>query len=480
MKRINWDGKLTKFFERLTDILIVVAAYILAVMMVSGHSLGELFAGNDATRDSLITIGILVVGAFIFFRVYKISITQRSYVSVMFRSIISFVIIGLILYVFVLINTYYTLPRTAIALMIIYQIIAFAVLKYIAYVILKRVNIKTSLIFGPQNEVDQLAKKILYDDNIFIYLKYLVYDDFQNGEISKIYNYIQNIDYVYLTESLSEDKKNIIISYCYKIKKSFFLVPKLYELSINNAQVSQVGDTLLYEVSGLGLTVEQRFFKRAFDLLVSFIGIIVAAPFMVIIAIAIKLYDKGPVLYKQERMTLDNKTFMLSKFRSMIPDAEAKTGAVQASKNDPRITPIGKFLRKTRLDELPQLFNVLKGEMSLVGPRALRVEEVEEFIEYNSEFRYRMNVKAGITGYAQTMGKYYTNYNDKLRFDIFYISNYSFLADMMIILHTVRSLFDPQSAEGLSEDISLEKCLSLEGYHILNTENKFIRIVVTR
>ena len=161
----------------------------------------------------------------------------------------------------------------------------------------------------------------------------------------------------------------------------------------------------------------------------------------------------------------------------MIPDAERLTGAVQASKNDNRITPFGKLLRATRLDELPQLINVIKGEMSLVGPRALRVEEIEEFAKKDAEFVYRLNVKAGVTGYAQIMGRYYTHFRDKLHFDIFYIINYSFFNDLVIILQTIRSIFDPKSSEGLSQKLSLAESLDQFGLKLVDSKNDHIKLI---
>jgi exopolysaccharide biosynthesis polyprenyl glycosylphosphotransferase len=279
---------------------------------------------------------------------------------------------------------------------------------------------------------------------------------------------------------LGAEKKNKIISYCFKIRKRFYLVPRLYELSIKDANVAQAGDTLLYNINGLDLSLEERFLKRTFDIIISLFVLLIFGPLLLIIALIIKLYDKGPVFFRQERITKYNKKFLLYKFRSMIPNAEENTGPVQASKNDPRITSIGKFIRKTRIDELPQVINVLKGDMSIVGPRALRVEEVEDFIKKNPEFSYRSNVKAGITGYAQTMGTYTTSFTDKLKFDIYYITNYSFLNDFIILLHTVRSVFDPDSSRGLSEDLSLEASLEEQGFFIFRTTDDFIKIVIRK
>ena len=476
----SWDGKTVQLIELLVDMTIIVFLYILSVIIVSQHSWNELFSSELFTRDLIITSGLLIIAVFILFRVYRISITKRGYLSTMFRLTIGLGIVGLFMLLISLVYMGYSLPKTAFGLMLVPQLISLSIIKGFSYLFLKRVNIKTSLIFGPREEVHKLAKKILYDDNKFIYLKYLIYDEFDNGDINKLFGYIDKIDYVYLTESLPTDKKNIIISYCYKIQKKFYLVPKLYELSINKASVSQVGDTLVYEINGLGLSLEQRFFKRTFDLFVSISGLIIALPFMLFTAIFIKLYDRGPILFKQERITRNNKKFMLYKFRTMVPNAEKNTGPVLASSNDQRITKIGKFIRASRLDELPQLFNIIKGDMSIVGPRPEREFFTKQFIKENKDYQYRLNVKSGVTGLAQALGTYNTNFNEKLRFDIYYITNYSFLNDIYILLHTIRSIFDPNSSQGLSKDINLEICLDKEGYHLLETNDRFIKIVIRK
>ena len=179
------------------------------------------------------------------------------------------------------------------------------------------------------------------------------------------------------------------------------------------------------------------------------IAMIVAAPIMAIVAIAIKLEDGGPVFYKQKRMTLNDREFEILKFRSMIVDAEKYAGAVLAADNDPRITKVGKFIRATRLDELPQILNILKGDMSIVGPRPERKVFIDEFVKEMPEFHYRTKVKGGLTGYAQVYGKYNTSPYDKLRLDLMYIENYSFLLDIKLIILTVRIIFSKDSTEGI-------------------------------
>ena len=193
-----------------------------------------------------------------------------------------------------------------------------------------------------------------------------------------------------------------------------------------------------------------------YDALLSAAALVVASPFMLVTAIAIKAYDGGPVLYSQKRLTTGGRVFKVYKFRSMIVDAEKKSGATLAKKNDSRITPIGKFIRKVRIDELPQLINILKGDMSFVGPRPERPEIAQKYEKTMPEFKYRLKVKAGLTGYAQVMGKYNTTPYDKLKLDLMYIEHQSLMLDLRIFFMTVKTCFIPEATEGVKDSAPLE------------------------
>ncbi|MBQ8910158.1 MAG: sugar transferase [Oscillospiraceae bacterium] len=243
--------------------------------------------------------------------------------------------------------------------------------------------------------------------------------------------------------------RNDIVKHCYQHRIRVYVVPKITDIILRNGFDITAFDTPLLMVSGQGLTFGQRFLKRAMDIALSAIALIPAAPIMLLVALAIKLEDGGPVFYKQERITLNDRPFYVTKFRSMIVDAEKMTGAVLAADNDPRITKVGKIIRATRLDELPQLLNILKGDMSIVGPRPERMSFIQEFCEEIPEFAYRTKVKAGLTGYAQIYGKYNTCPYDKLRMDLMYIEHYSLQMDIKLILMTVRIIFSKESTEGI-------------------------------
>lgn len=245
--------------------------------------------------------------------------------------------------------------------------------------------------------------------------------------------------------------RNDILKYCFETSKRTYITPKISDIIIRGADELSLFDTPILLCRNRGLSIEQRFLKRFMDLLLSFIALVVLSPFLIIIAIVIKLYDRGPVFFTQERITLDGKKFNIYKFRSMIVNAEADGHSIPATENDPRITPIGKVIRKTRFDEFPQLINIIKGEMSIVGPRPERTEHVEEYIKQMPEFKYRTKVKAGLTGYAQVYGKYNTTAYDKLKLDMMYIENYSLRLDIQLIIMTVKVLFMKDSTEGFEQ-----------------------------
>ena len=245
--------------------------------------------------------------------------------------------------------------------------------------------------------------------------------------------------------------RNDLLKYCYSKYIRAYLMPKISDVIIRGADPVHLFDTPIFLTREYSMTIEQRIVKRLIDVVCSLILIVLASPFMLITALAVKLYDHGPVLYKQVRCTTGGKEFKILKFRSMRVDAEKDGVARLASQNDSRITPVGKFIRKVRLDELPQLFNILKGEMSFIGPRPERPEIIKQYMEDMPEFAFRMKMKAGLAGYAQVYGKYNTTPYDKLKLDLFYIENYTVWLDLKLMLLTLKILFKPESTEGIDE-----------------------------
>ena len=251
--------------------------------------------------------------------------------------------------------------------------------------------------------------------------------------------------------------RNDILKFCYQWRIRTYVAPKLTDIMLRGGKNITLFDTPLLLVKGTGLTPAQRVAKRTMDILLSAAALLVFAIPMALVAVAIKLEDGGPVFFKQKRMTRGGREFEILKFRSMIVDAEKYAGAVLATDNDPRITKVGKFIRATRLDEIPQILNILKGDMSVVGPRPERKVIADEYCKEIPEFAYRLKVRGGLTGYAQIYGKYNTSPYDKLRLDLMYIENYSLLLDIKLIILTLRIVFSKESTEGIDKAAENQK-----------------------
>lgn len=246
--------------------------------------------------------------------------------------------------------------------------------------------------------------------------------------------------------------RNKLLKVFYSHNIRVYMMPKISDVIIMGSDQLHLFDTPILLTREYSLKVEQRLIKRLIDIVCSLILLVIASPVMLVTALAIKLYDGGPALYKQVRCTINEKEFYILKFRSMRTDAEKDGVARLASKNDSRITPIGKFIRAVRIDELPQLINILKGEMSFIGPRPERPEIIKQYMEEMPEFAFRMKVKAGLAGYAQVYGKYNTTPYDKLKLDLSYIENYSVWLDIKLMLLTLKILLSPESTEGVDQN----------------------------
>ncbi len=251
---------------------------------------------------------------------------------------------------------------------------------------------------------------------------------------------------------ISVEDRSPLLKFCYGKSIRVYILPKITDVIMSGAEELHVFDSPMLLTREYSLTMEERFFKRLIDIVCALLLLLPASPIMLVTAVLIKLYDGGPVLYKQVRCTRNQKEFYIMKFRSMRTDAEKDGVARLAQKNDNRITPIGRVIRKCRIDELPQLINILKGDMSFIGPRPERPEIIAQYLEVMPEFAFRMKVKAGLAGFAQVYGKYNTSPYDKLKLDLTYIENYSVWMDIKLMLLTLKVLFWPDSTEGVEAE----------------------------
>lgn len=251
-----------------------------------------------------------------------------------------------------------------------------------------------------------------------------------------------------LINDIPSKNKNKILKYCFDINKRVYAVPKISDVIINSAENLNLLDTPMLLFRNRETMLWQRFVKRLLDILLSFLALVAASPVFIVTAWLIHHEDGGPVFFKQKRCTRNGEVFTILKFRSMVVDAEADGKPHPAVQEDDRITKVGRVIRAWRIDELPQLVNILKGDMSIVGPRPERIEHVEKYTEEIPEFRLRLKMKGGLTGYAQVYGKYNTSALDKLKLDLIYITNYSLVTDIQIIFETIKILCLKESTEG--------------------------------
>ena len=271
-----------------------------------------------------------------------------------------------------------------------------------------------------------------------------------NAGIERVNEEILNYEAVVICDVPSQIR-NIILKHCFKNSIRTYVTPKISDIMIRGGDAIHLFDTPLILSRNHGLNIEQMVLKRIMDIVLSLLALVILSPFMLISALIIKCYDKGPIFYRQDRLTINGKVFRILKFRSMCVESEVN-GAQLAKKDDDRITPIGKLLRATHFDEIPQIINILIGDMSFVGPRPERPEIAEEYESSIPEFGFRLKVKAGLTGYAQVYGKYNTTPYDKLKLDMSYIMNYSFWLDIKLIVMTFKIVFQKESAEGVAAD----------------------------
>lgn len=306
---------------------------------------------------------------------------------------------------------------------------------------------KMLLIFGNDTLDAQLLHKLHLRPDKYNIQRIISVDE----GLTAIFELIPQYSSVMLCD-VQSPQRNDILKFCYEHSVRTYVTPKISDIILRGSEAIQLFDTPLLVSKNRGLSFEQRVAKRILDSLLMVVALPVLLPVFALVAVAIKLEDGGPVFYKQKRLTEGGKEFFVWKFRSMVVDAERDGIARLAAERDERITRVGRIIRALRVDELPQFLNILRGEMSIVGPRPERPEIFEQYTQEMPEFQYRLNTKAGLTGYAQVYGRYNTTPYDKLKLDLMYIQNYSLLLDLKIIMTTVKVLFMKESTEGIPAD----------------------------
>lgn len=340
--------------------------------------------------------------------------------------------------------------------------------------IIDELNFKSLMIIGPKLEAEAFAKKYLEKKIKRSKIRYVFYEI--NGEIDeRIYKKVVNVNEIVLLDTLSvKNKQKFLLYFNSCLNKDVYLCSSYFDVISHSVSIKNVNGLLGIEQKPLVIDIVEGFVKRLFDIACSLIILVLASPVFIIIPLLIKLDSKGPVFYRQERYTKDLKTFRIFKFRSMYIDADPNK---PAEVGDKRITRVGKFIRACRIDEIPQVLNVIKGDMSLVGPRALMHGDVDHLLEIDPEYRYRFNVKAGITGLQQVKTNPGSNYKEKLRYDLYYIVNYSLFLDIQILFETVLTVLKKEMAAGVETDTrTLQEYLKDSGKEF-NQHAGYIRIL---
>ncbi len=440
-----------KYWYRGICNLLITVIVLVEFTWVWKHYLNVLLYQRYLNKGNLLMITVYGVLAIMFIHVfggYKIGISKKSNVILSQGiGVVCLNAIGILITILMVGQVYYL--RTIIMEYI--ELLAAQVLSLFVFTMITMTLYRK--IFPPYRMLHIYGD---YENNLTVKMnargdKYVIAGELSyREEMETIRETIKEYDAVLINDVPSK-RRNKILKECFDQAKRVYFTPKISDIIVKGSSELNLFDTPLYFCRNMGLSTAQMFVKRFGDIVISLIGIIITSPIMLITAIAIHSYDKGPVFYRQTRCTIDGKEFKIMKFRSMITDAEKDGKARLATENDSRITPVGKFIRATRIDEIPQFFNILMGDMSVVGPRPERPEINREYCEEVPEFAYRLRVKAGLTGYAQVYGKYNTTSYDKLKLDMIYVEKCSVWLDLKLILLTLKVIFQKESTEGLDD-----------------------------
>jgi exopolysaccharide biosynthesis polyprenyl glycosylphosphotransferase len=429
-----------KFIILGLDLLVIILSYPLAFIV----RFDEL---DQRNIDSFFSLApwILMIGL-LFLSVYELYNIQRRNSWDLVRDIlVANTFIVFITMSFSFLFREFALPRTVIVIAFVISILLMLLWKLVFLKFSHVKSVEKVLLFGPSKDLGKLAEDLKgsFSNKINITSIDTSIDDQYFDALLK------NADIVALSPNLDDEFKTKVIYEAINRNKTVFIIPSAYELILTKSAITSIDDSMVLSVKPFRLTLDQLLIKRALDLIISISSLVLLAPLFLFAVILIKLEDpKGSIFYGQMRLGKYNKEFRIWKFRTMVENAEKYSGPVLASEDDQRITKIGKFLRMTRIDELPQLINVIVGDMSIVGPRPEREYFIKEFEKEHFSYKYRSTVKPGITGVAQVMGKYSTSVEDKLRYDLYYIRNYSFWLDILLLLRTVIVVLDKTKSEG--------------------------------
>ena len=426
--------------------LVLMATFIL-ILAHENQSLLRLSRTLGITLSTYVIVGLLflnIYGKYDVGRRKSKPIIYSISLAVIFTDVITYLQLMVMNTITPSISAFRLSSIGALFLAVIVQIIIIAIFSYAGNALFFTIHKpeKCYVVTSSQKSLEQIVTGILKYKKQYQIEKVLNYRD--KDLLAKL----KDAQTVFIYDVPPQQRREVV-HYCYKKRKNIYFNPEVEDIVEMSSEYYLLDDMSMLNYNVRGLTMEQRIIKRCMDIGLSLLMGIATSPIWIVSAIAIKAYDGGSIFFKQKRATINGNVFEVYKFRTMKENVENRS----VSDNDDRITKPGKILRKIRMDELPQLLNILKGDMSFVGPRPEMMENVEAYTEELPEFRYRLRVKAGLTGYAQIAGKYNTTPKDKLMMDMMYIENYSVFKDVQLLFQTAIVLLKSDSTEAFHNGV---------------------------
>lgn len=455
--------KSRKLILLLVDIALMILSAAIAMNLCLGREVLDL---NHNLYSGMIPIMVILMG--ILFNINGLfTLSRKRYAEILLSLAVAMFNLTLIIMAMTFFVREFSYSRGVLLFTVLLQFLTISTWKYIYWRLERRINnVLKTLIVGNMDECTKVYNRLKTRPEMNLEVKYISTNVGKHDWKSVI----AQIEAVVICSDLNLKEKAEIVHICNMNNKQVLLIPDIYEVFCSSSDLDKIDDIPVFRPHSLVPSLEQRVLKRALDIIVSWTAGIIVSPLLILTAMVIKIFDPGPILYSQIRTGRYEKEFKVYKFRTMKVDAEKSSGPMFATANDPRITNLGKFMRATRLDELPQIWNVIVGDMSIVGPRPERPFFVEKFKQEIPEYIYRHNVRPGITGLAQVYGKYNTTAYDKLVYDLMYIQKCNIINDLIIMVQTVRVLATKSATEGVGAN---KKKVDLSKFEVSNVYGDF-------
>lgn len=440
----DYFNRTQKLVTVLVDVIVFVAGIVLSFWMRFGMVIPQrnLDDGKAALTASVIAFLIINVLSGVYV-LYNKTLLDIGIITVVDQIMVTIVIMALTFF-----GRWFAFPRSVLLINLVVGIVLLLVWRSVEVAAYRRLRgAKRVMLLGPPEMLNRAVMNYMANKATRHRLTHVV----RGHYLEQIRSHIDEFDTAHVSDDIPSSERVAIYDLLLSEDKEIFMSTSFEHMMLINPTIMSIEDETIIAASPFKIPAEMDIVKRFFDILLSLIALVIASPIMIVTAILVKASSPGPVFYRQTRITKDGREFKILKFRSMGVTAEKESGPMLATSNDPRVTPVGKYLRSLRIDEIPQLINVLIGDMSIVGPRPERPFFVDRFQEQNAHYTLRHNVRAGITGYAQVYGKYASDFAAKLNFDLIYIKQYSLILDVKIMIQTIKILFDKVSSRGVDE-----------------------------